>query len=106
MLTRLVLCLLALNALQSSVASAADDKNELMKEIKDRCERQMAQYGRSLVLACVEQDVAALQKIADYTKSHPSIATRCLSQMRQYGLSLVLACIEQDVDADRKLDQY
>ncbi len=77
-----------------------------MKEIKGRCEQQMGQYGRSLVLACVEQDVTAVNKVADYRKSQPQITARCLSQMRSYGFSLVAPCIEQDIEADRKLSQY
>ena len=86
--------------------ASAQSGAELTKEIKDRCERQMGQYGRSLVLACVEQDIEAVGKISDYQKSHPRFASRCLKQMRSYGFSLVAACIDQDVEADRALSKY
>lgn len=94
---------MGLVGLSDAIAQSAE---ELTAEIKERCERQMGQYGRTLVLSCVEQDIAAVNKVAGYQRTHEKITARCLNQMRQYGFVLVASCIEQDIQADRKLQGY
>jgi hypothetical protein len=97
--------LLACLAFLIGVPAGAQSPDELKVEIKARCESQMGEYGRSLVLSCVKQDIEAVSKIVAYQNTHSAIASRCLSQMREYGFSLVASCIDQDVKADRELGQ-
>lgn len=90
----------------SSDIARAQSAEELKAEIKARCEKQMGQYGRALVLSCMNQDKEAVTKIAKYQESHPEITARCLSQMREYGFALVASCIEQDLASQREIDDW
>ncbi len=102
----LTFILLAGTAISIATMAEAQSGEELKREIKARCESQMGEYGRSLVLFCMEEDSAAVSKIVEYQKKHPEIVNRCLSQMRKYGFSLVAFCIEEDLIAQKSIDQW
>ena len=86
------------------VTSFAD--SDIKKEIIDRCRSQMGQYGASMVKACVDQDIEAVNAIAKYPDKYKQIVARCMNQMRQYGFSMVKACADQDIEAEKALSNY
>jgi hypothetical protein len=79
---------------------------DIKKEIIDRCRSQMDQYGASMVKACVDQDIEAVNAIAKYPDKYKQIVGRCMGQMRQYGFSMVKACSDQDIQAENALSNY
>lgn len=83
-----------------------ESSNTIIKEIKERCQTQMNEYGYAMIKSCVDQDIDALGYVADHLKSHKSIALRCLETMNQYGYAMVKSCIQQDVSAKEMLDKY
>jgi hypothetical protein len=56
-----------------------------MKEIIDRCQSQMGQYGAAMVKACVDQEIQAVEAIVKYDPKYHDIIARCAQQMAQYG---------------------
>ena len=79
---------------------------EVVQEIKNRCQKQMGEYGAAMVKSCVDQDLDALPAISSYLDSHKSIVTRCLKTMQEYGYVMVKSCAEQDIKAEDELKKY
>lgn len=86
------------------ITTFADDG--IKKEIIDRCRSQMDQYGASMVKACVDHDIEAVNAITKYPDTNKQIVDRCMSQMRQYGFSMVKACADRDIEAEKALSNY
>ena len=87
-----VICLSAI--LYASTLSADES---VKTEIIDRCKSQMGEYGASMVKSCVDQDLAAVEKIQSIDDEHKPILDRCMGQMREYGYSMVKSCVDQDL---------
>ena len=82
--------------------------NNIKNEIISRCRKDMAEYGPSLIKACVDQDLDAalyLGKLIENNK-YNNIVNRCMNQMYDYGYAMVKACVNQDIEAERALSNY
>lgn len=90
------------------VSTSAYAKTDIKEEIIKRCRAQMAQYGPSLIKACVDQDIEAVISLSNLmkTKKYNSIISRCMNQMQDYGYNLVKACVDQDIKAEEALNNY
>jgi hypothetical protein len=86
-------------------ANAFADGN-VKTEIIERCKKQMGEYGASMVKACVDQDLDAVNGIDNFPDKYSNIVARCMKQMRQYGFSMVKACADQDIEAEEALSNY
>jgi len=90
----------------SAFAAELPQPTDAKQEIISRCRKQMEQYGASLIKACVDQDLEALQDLRSYPAEDSKIIDRCVHQMKSYGYSLVKACADQDIEADAALKKY
>lgn len=86
-----------------SVANADED---VKQEIIDRCRASMGEYGSSLVKACVDRDIEALQQLNQLVEAQGAIVGGCMNRMREYGFAMVLACAERDIQAEEELSKY
>ena len=76
-------------------------------KIKERCQRQMASYGASIVKVCVDEDIEAYDALARYPAKRRKIVNRCKRQMLSMGgWSIVKVCVDEDIDAAQALKQY
>jgi len=98
--SRKVLCTAVL--LAASIEASGSDKDEIIS----RCRKQMGEYGAAMVKACVDQDIAAVNALANYPKDVQPIIARCHSQMKEYGWAMVKACADQDIAAEEALEAY
>ncbi|WP_157353554.1 hypothetical protein [Aromatoleum toluclasticum] len=93
-------------AIMVTIPATSFADSDIKQEIIDRCRSQMGKYGASMVKACVDQDIEAVNAIAKYPDKYNKIVARCMSQMRQYGFSMVKACADQDIEAETALSNY
>ncbi len=98
---RPILYAMLLFALAVNAYAEGDAKQEIIK----RCKTQMGGYSASMVKACVDQDIQAINAINKMPEKHNSIVARCMSQMRKYGFSMV-KCADQDIEAEEALSKY
>jgi hypothetical protein len=93
-------------ATSSTFAADLPQLADAKQEIISRCRKQMEQYGASLIKACVDQDLEALEALHSYPPEDSKIIDRCVRQMKSYGYSLVKACADQDIAAEKALKKY
>jgi hypothetical protein len=89
-----------------SMAAHALTPQELKQEIIDRCQAQMAEYGASIVKACVDQESEAANALGRYPESARATVNRCIAQMRVQGWSVIKNCVDQDLYAAQPLSTY
>ena len=82
---------------------SSNDWNMEKEIVISRCRTQMGGYGSAMVKACVDQDIAAYEELADYSDSFTAFIARCKKQMGEYGWAMVKACADQDIAAERAL---
>jgi antitoxin component YwqK of YwqJK toxin-antitoxin module len=82
------------------------EAKEPIQEIKNRCQKDLGEYGATMVKACVDQDLEALHTLSSLMEEHRPIVARCLNQMKDYGYTMVKACAEQDIEAEEALRKY
>lgn len=93
-------------ATTSKVVQQSSIKNDTKQEIIKRCKSEMSEYGASMVKACIDQDITAVNSINNYSTKYSSIINRCLRDMRSYGFAMVNACAKQDIDAQKAINNY
>lgn len=107
--TKYLLVVLSVLLLPTSVLllpTSATSADDIKSEIINRCRKMMGEYGASLVKACVDQDIEAVNSLVKYPEKYRPIIARCMRQMRSYGFSLVKACADQDIEAEEALKKY
>ena len=86
--------------------SAKSEMDKVRTVVIQRCRSQMGEYGSSLVKVCVDEDMAAWQRLSRAPAAHRKFIARCESQMAEYGWSLVETCAKEDIKAEKALNNY
>lgn len=100
-------CLALAGWLSLGTASALDLRDpELSQQILLRCYYYVGEFGEAGVRACVDDESAALDALADYPQAAQGIVARCTEDYEASGWQIVKRCADNDIEAHAALERY
>jgi len=79
---------------------------DLQSEIADQCRARAGKYGSAALSACIVEDRAAADALANYPETAETIILRCRTQFKYLGWVRIKLCADQGLEAKAALSTY